>query len=71
MMNLCRFEKPSRYSNREVNSLHRDAAVKVALAFPDIYDVGMSHLGLKILYKIINDMTYASADRVFSPWLDM
>lgn len=70
-MNLCRFEKPSRYSNREVNSLHRDAEVKVALVFPDIYDIGMSHLGLKILYKIINDLTYASADRVFSPWLDM
>lgn len=70
-MNLCRFEKPSRYSNREVNSFYKVSEVKVALAFPDIYDVGMSHLGLKILYSIINDITYASAERVFSPWLDM
>lgn len=70
-MNLCRFEKPGRYINREINSIHKDAPVRVALAFPDIYDVGMSHLGLKILYKIINDLPYASAERVFSPWLDM
>lgn len=70
-MNLCRFEKPSRYINRELNSLHKNAEVKVALAFPDIYDVGMSHLGLRILYTIINDLPYASAERVFSPWLDM
>lgn len=45
--------------------------MKVALAFPDIYDVGMSHLGLKVLYKIINDIPYAVAERVFSPWLDL
>lgn len=70
-MNLCRFEKPSRYINSELNALYKDACVKVALAFPDIYDIGMSHLGLKILYKIINDLPYASAERVFSPWLDM
>lgn len=70
-MNLSRFEKPSRYINNEINSIHKNAPVRVALAFPDIYDVGMSHLGLKILYKIINDIPYASAERVFSPWLDM
>lgn len=70
-MNLCRFEKPSRYINREVNSIHKDAVVRFALAFPDIYDIGMSHLGLKILYQIINDIPYASAERAFSPWLDM
>ncbi|HWR57684.1 MAG TPA: TIGR03960 family B12-binding radical SAM protein, partial [Thermodesulfovibrionales bacterium] len=70
-MNLCRFERPSRYINREVNTVYKRAEVKVALAFPDIYDVGMSHLGLKILYKIINELDLASAERVFSPWLDM
>jgi radical SAM family uncharacterized protein/radical SAM-linked protein len=70
-MNLCRFVRPSRYMNREVNSLHKDGEVRVALAFPDIYDVGMSHLGLRILYMAINDLPYASAERVFSPWLDM
>ncbi len=70
-MNLSRFEKPSRYINGEVNALRKRSEVKVALAFPDIYDVGMSHLGLRILYKIINDLDFASAERVFSPWLDM
>ena len=45
--------------------------MKVALAFPDIYDVGMSHLGLKVLYKIINDIPYAVAERIFSPWPDL
>ena len=45
--------------------------VGVVLAFPDIYDVGMSHIGLKILYQIINDIPYALAERVFSPWSDM
>jgi radical SAM family uncharacterized protein/radical SAM-linked protein len=70
-MNLCRFEKPSRYINHELNSLHRRAPLTVALAFPDIYDVGMSHLGLRILYEIINDLPFAAAERVFSPWVDM
>ena len=51
--------------------MHKDAPVKVALAFPDIYEIGMSHLGLKILYKIVNDLPYASAERVFSPWTDL
>ncbi|HAM53848.1 MAG TPA: TIGR03960 family radical SAM protein [Nitrospiraceae bacterium] len=70
-MNLGRFEKPSRYINGEINSLHKRALVSVALAFPDIYDVGMSHLGLRILYAVINDHPYASAERVFSPWIDI
>jgi len=70
-MNLCTFEKPSRYINNEINAVYKDAPLKAALAFPDIYDVGMSHLGLKILYGIINSLTYASAERVFSPWLDI
>jgi len=70
-MNLLSFQKPSRYINSEINSIHKEAPVKVALAFPDVYEVGMSHLGLKILYKIINDIPFASAERVFSPWLDL
>lgn len=70
-MNLAKFLKPSRYINNEVNSIHKRSLIRVALAFPDIYDVGMSHLGLKILYQIINDIPYASAERVFSPWPDM
>jgi radical SAM family uncharacterized protein/radical SAM-linked protein len=70
-VNLSLFQKPSRYINNEVNAVHKEAPVKVALAFPDIYEIGMSHLGLKILYKIINDLPYASAERVFSPWVDL
>ncbi|MCK7502829.1 MAG: hypothetical protein MZV70_01175 [Desulfobacterales bacterium] len=41
--------------------------MRCALAFPDLYEVGMSHLGLKILYGIINDLPFASAERVFAP----
>ncbi len=69
-MNLSIFQKPSRYINHEINVIHKEAPVKVALVFPDIYEIGMSHLGLRILYKIINDIPYASAERVFAPWND-
>jgi len=44
---------------------------RVCLAFPDLYDIGMSHMGTKILYKLVNEMTRASAERVFAPWADM
>ena len=70
-MNLSLFQKPSRYIDNEINSLRKEAEIRVALSFPDIYDIGMSHLGLRILYKIINDLPYASAERVFHPWLDL
>ena len=73
---LARFEKPSRYINRELNSIHdpaplRAAPLAVALCFPDTYEVGMSHLGLKVLYRIINLLPYARAERVFHPWGDL
>jgi len=70
-VNLSLFQRPSRYIDNEINSLRKEAEIRVALAFPDIYDIGMSHLGLRILYKIINDLPYASAERAFHPWLDM
>ena len=74
-VNLAIFGKPSRYINSEIHSVSlsgkNGTEVSVALAFPDIYDIGMSHLGLKILYKIINDLPFASAERVFAPWSDM
>lgn len=64
-------EKPSRYIGTEVNAIRKDKAdVRVLLAFPDTYEVGMSHLGLQILYSIINDIPYASAERCFAPWPD-
>ena len=70
-MNFSLFQKPSRYIDNEVNSLRKEAEIRVALSFPDIYDIGMSHLGLRILYKVINDLPYASAERAFHPWLDL
>ncbi|MEJ2696894.1 MAG: TIGR03960 family B12-binding radical SAM protein [Candidatus Sulfobium sp.] len=70
-MNFSLFHRPSRYINGELNSTRRKAPLRVALAFPDVYEIGMSHLGLKILYSIINAIPYASAERVFSPWTDL
>jgi radical SAM family uncharacterized protein/radical SAM-linked protein len=70
-LNPALFRKPSRYIGSEINSIRKNADVNVALCFPDIYEIGMSHLGLKILYAIINDIPYAAAERVFSPWTDV
>jgi radical SAM family uncharacterized protein/radical SAM-linked protein len=70
-VNLSLLQKPSRYINREINAIYSDKSVKAALVFPDIYEIGMSHLGLKILYEIINSLPFASAERVFSPWTDL
>jgi radical SAM family uncharacterized protein/radical SAM-linked protein len=71
-MNLLKFRKPSRYINSEINSISKaDTMVKFALAFPDTYEIGMSHLGFKILYDIINSTPLASAERVFAPWTDL
>jgi radical SAM family uncharacterized protein/radical SAM-linked protein len=69
-LNFARFRKPSRYIGNEINVIRKDGNVKVALCFPDTYEIGMSHLGLKILYAIINGIPYASAERVFAPWID-
>ncbi|HLC16147.1 MAG TPA: TIGR03960 family B12-binding radical SAM protein, partial [Thermodesulfovibrionia bacterium] len=69
-MNLLPFQHPSRYLNREINSVHKEGTIKIALAFPDTYEIGMSHLGLGILYHIINQIADAKAERVYAPWLD-
>jgi len=70
-MNYALFRKPSRYIGGEVNSIRKDAAVKIALCFPDTYEIGMSHLGFKILYHIINSVPYGSAERAYAPWPDL
>jgi radical SAM family uncharacterized protein/radical SAM-linked protein len=70
-MNYGIFSKPSRYIGNEINMVRKDGDVKVALCFPDTYEIGMSHIGLKILYSIINNMPHASAERVYSPWTDL
>lgn len=71
---LLQVEKPGRYVGGEYNSVVKnwDAIdVKVALAFPDIYDLGMSNLGIMNLYNQVNQQDDMLAERVFSPWLDM
>ncbi|MBN2255401.1 MAG: TIGR03960 family B12-binding radical SAM protein [Deltaproteobacteria bacterium] len=67
-------ERPSRYIGGEVNSVRKDhsrCALTVGLAFPDAYEVGMSHLGLQILYAILNNEPSVAAERFFAPWPDM
>ena len=71
---LDRVQKPSRYTGGEWNSINKDwekTDVKVAFAFPDVYEVGMSHLGLQILYHTINRRNDSLMERVFAPWQDM
>lgn len=65
--------KPSRYINNEINSFHKtpsETKVNFCLTFPDVYEVGFSHLGLKILYTILNTNEDCMADRAFTPWPD-
>ncbi len=66
-------EKPARYLGNEWNAVHKDHAgrVTIALAFPDVYEIAMSHLGLQILYHVANQRDDAVAERVFAPWTDM
>jgi len=66
--------KPGRYIGNEFNMIRKDPAaaeVRVALVFPDVYEVGMSYLGYPILYHILNQQPHIYAERVFAPWLDM
>jgi radical SAM family uncharacterized protein/radical SAM-linked protein len=64
-------EKPSRYIGAEVNSIRKEKAeISFLLAFPDTYEVGMSHLGLQILYSILNEIPYVAAQRCFAVWPD-
>lgn len=71
---LDKVEKPGRYTGKEYNEIikrEKKSTIKVALAFPDLYEIGMSYLGFKILYEIINKRDDALAERVFSPAVDM
>ncbi len=71
---LPRVQKPGQYTGGERNIIVKDPAsvdLRVALAFPDTYAIGMSHLGLKILYHLINRREDTAAERVFTPWMDM
>lgn len=71
---LSQVAKPMRYTGNEWNSIQKDhtkVAVTFALAFPDVYEVGMSYLGYKILYHILNQRDDTAAERVYAPWVDM
>lgn len=71
---LPQVQKPARYTGGEWNSVTKDwdsVAVRFAFAFPDVYEVGMSFLGLQILYSIVNERDDALMERTFAPWVDM
>ncbi|RKD27969.1 radical SAM family uncharacterized protein [Caminicella sporogenes DSM 14501] len=71
---LYKVEKPSRYIGGEVNSYEkeiRENTIRFGFAFPDIYEVGMSHLGMHILYNLLNEIDDIYCERVFAPWVDM
>ena len=71
---LQRVEKPTRYTGAEHGTRRKEwqsVDARVCLAFPDIYDIGMSHLGFRMLYKILNDHPRTLAERAYTPWIDM
>jgi radical SAM family uncharacterized protein len=71
---LLKVQKPGRYVGGEINSLMKDwqkTTTRVAFVFPDIYDIGISNLGLQILYDLVNQRPDALAERAYAPWVDM
>lgn len=71
---LMRIDKPARYIGSEINIVKKDlkhVAIRFAMCFPDVYEIGMSHLGLQILYDMFNKMEDVWCERVFSPWVDL
>jgi len=71
---LPRVTKPARYTGHEWNSVVKEwdgAGLRIALAYPDTYEIGMSNLGIAILYEILNGTEGVLAERVFAPWVDM
>lgn len=71
---LPQVSKPARYTGGEVNMIKKDwdkSQAKMLLAFPDVYEVGMSHVGSKILYGLVNEQSEHVAERAFAPWPDM
>lgn len=71
---LLQVQKPARYVGGEIGQTEKDAAdvdVRVAFCFPDIYDIGMSHLGLRLLYGVLNEQKGTRCERAFQPWPDM
>ena len=71
---LLQIEQPARYIGNEFNSVVKDkekVALRGAFLFPDVYEIGMSHLGIQILYDMFNKREDMWCERVYSPWLDL
>ena len=71
---LMKIDKPARYIGNELNSIKKDkekVAIRFAMCFPDVYEIGMSHLGVQILYDMFNKMEDVWCERVYSPWPDL
>ena len=71
---LTRVQKPGRYVGGEYNAVQKEKQTvdcRFAFCFPDVYEVGMSHLGSRILYGLLNDQKNIWCERVFAPWIDM
>ena len=71
---LLSIQQPARYIGGEINSVCKDPSsvdVRFAMCFPDVYDIGMSHLGIQILYDMLNKMPDMYCERVYSPWTDL
>ena len=70
---LLQVQKPARYLGNEMHAVHKDKNIPIrfAMCFPDVYEIGMSHLGIQILYELFNRREDTWCERVFSPWTDM
>lgn len=71
---LLSIEKPERYLGNEVNVIKKDPKniqIRFAMCFPDVYEIGMSHLGIQILYEMFNRRADVACERVYSPWVDL
>ncbi|MGN1180309.1 MAG: TIGR03960 family B12-binding radical SAM protein [Suilimivivens sp.] len=71
---LMQVEKPARYIGNEVNAVMKDKEnikVRFAMCFPDVYEIGMSHLGIQIIYDMLNSFEDVWCERVYSPWVDL
>ena len=70
---LMTIEKPARYIGGEINHVRKDLNdidIRFAMCFPDVYEIGMSHLGIQILYDMLNKREDTWCERVYSPWPD-
>ena len=71
---LMKIEKPARYIGGEVNAVMKkksEVDMRIAMCFPDVYEIGTSHLGIQILYDMFNQLEGVWCERVYSPWVDL